>query len=97
MSEYVYFNEPGWEHSMGTPEGDSRNRGYCNIVKLANIRYAMIEAIRDPPQGFEDVIMRSFYLRKDIIMKELRSWIDEADIPCDYSGSQNHNISQPFQ
>jgi hypothetical protein len=43
MSEYVYFNEPGWEHSMGTPEGDKRNRGYCNIVKLANIRYAMIE------------------------------------------------------
>lgn len=43
MSEYVYYNEPGWESSMGTVEGEKHNRGYCNIVKLANIRYAMIE------------------------------------------------------
>lgn len=43
MSEYVYFNEPGWESSMGTPHGDMANRSYCNIVKLANIKYAMIE------------------------------------------------------
>lgn len=93
MSEYVYFNEPGWEHSMGTSEGDKRNRGYCNIVKLANIRYAMIEQIREPPVGFEDVIKKSFYLRRDLILKEVRGWIDEADLDTDYSGSQNHTIS----
>lgn len=97
MSEYVYFNEPGWEHSMGTPEGDQRNRGYCNVVKLANIRYAMIEAIREPAKGFEEVIHKSFYLRKDLILKEVKSWIDEADLPTDYSGTQNSHISGPFQ
>ena len=82
---------------MGTPEGDARNRGYCNIVKLANIRYAMIEAIREPSLGFEDVILKSFYLRKDLILKEVKSWIAEADLPTDYSGTQNSNISNPFQ
>lgn len=82
---------------MGTPEGDQRNRGYCNIVKLANIRYAMIEQMREPPAGFEEVIHKSFYLRKDNILKEVKSWIDEADLIADYQGSQNHNISNPFQ
>ena len=72
---------------MGTTEGDRKNRGYCNIVKLANIRYAMIEQIREPPVGMEDIINRSFYLRSDLIMKEVRSWIDEADLDADYSGS----------
>ena len=42
MSEYVMFNEPGWECEMNTPEGEKKNRGYCNLVKIANIKYAMI-------------------------------------------------------
>ena len=72
---------------MGTNEGDRKNRGYCNIVKLANIRYAMIEQIREPPMEMEDIVHRSFYLRSDLIMKEVNSWIDEADLDADYSGS----------
>lgn len=43
MSEYVYFNEPGYEGHAGTAEGEKLNRGYQNIVKIGNIRYAMIE------------------------------------------------------
>ena len=34
MSEYVMFNEPGWESQMGTPDGETKNRGYCNFVKI---------------------------------------------------------------
>ncbi|CAD8161015.1 unnamed protein product [Paramecium octaurelia] len=97
MSEYVYFNEPGWESSMGTVDGEKNNRGYCNIVKLANIRYAMIEQLQKPPAGFEEVIQKSFYLRKDVIIKEVQQWIDEADLPVNYHCTQNHNISAPFQ
>lgn len=37
------FNEPGWENQMGTPEGEKKNLGYCNLVRINNIRYAMIE------------------------------------------------------
>jgi len=43
MSEYVYFNEPGYEGTMGTEEGHKKNVGYSNIVKISNIRFAMIE------------------------------------------------------
>lgn len=42
MSEEVYFNEPGYESESGTEEGEKRNEGYSNIVRLCNIKYAMI-------------------------------------------------------
>lgn len=43
MSEYVYFNEPGHENEAGTAHGVELNTGYQNIVKIGNIRYAMID------------------------------------------------------
>ena len=43
MSEEVYFNEPGYEHEMGTPEGDRKNEAYANIVKYCNIKFAMLD------------------------------------------------------
>ncbi|CAD8208380.1 unnamed protein product [Paramecium pentaurelia] len=89
MSEYVMFNEPGWESQMGTPNGEQANRGYCNFIKIQNIRYAMIEQLQNPPKGFEEVIKKSFYLRKDLIMKEIEQWIEQANLPATYNQTQN--------
>lgn len=43
MSNEVYFNEPGWESEMGTDQGEKRNKGYQNLVKYHNIKFAMID------------------------------------------------------
>ncbi|KAL4441756.1 hypothetical protein ABPG74_008753 [Tetrahymena malaccensis] len=92
MSEYVYFNEPGYEGHAGTAEGDKLNRGYQNIVKIGNIRYAMIEQINNPPPEFKEVIMMSFFLKKDMILKECEKWLSQADQPAEYSGLvSSHN------
>jgi len=71
MSNEVYYNEPGYERHMGTPEGEKKNEGYKNIVKYCNIKYAMIDQIKNPPKGFEKVIKRNFYIKKDLILKEV--------------------------
>ncbi|CAD8204909.1 unnamed protein product [Paramecium pentaurelia] len=89
MWENVMFNEPGWESQMGTPNGEQANRGYCNFIKVQNIRYAMIEQLQKPPKGFEEVIQKSFYLRKDLIKKEIESWIEQANLPATYGQTQN--------
>ena len=52
MSEDIYFNEPGFEHEQGTPEGEKKNEAYANIVRYSNIKYAMLENIKNPPKGF---------------------------------------------
>jgi len=43
MSEDVYYNEPGYEKEKFTSTGKSYNLAYSNIVKYANIKYAMID------------------------------------------------------
>ena len=48
MSEDVFFNEPGFEGEAGTEEGEKKNEAYCNIVRYCNIKYAMIDQIKNP-------------------------------------------------
>jgi ubiquitin-activating enzyme E1 len=50
MSEEVYFNEPGYEGEAGTEEGEKKNEGYSNIVRLNNIKHAMIKPDQDAPR-----------------------------------------------
>ena len=78
MSNEVYFNEPGYEHEAETPEGEKKNEAYANIVRYCNIKYAMIENINNPPKGFERVIKKNYYLKKDVILKEVESWVGLA-------------------
>lgn len=52
MSEDIYYNEPGFEGEQGTEEGDKKNEAYANIVRLGNVRHAMVEQIKNPPKGF---------------------------------------------
>lgn len=78
MSDLVYFNEPSCEAEMGKPEGEARNEGYSNIVKYCNIKYAIIEQIKKPSKGFEEVIYRHFYLKKNQIIEEVKEWIQKS-------------------
>lgn len=93
MSEEVYFNEPGYEGEAGTEEGEKKNEGYSNIVRLCNIKYAMIGQIKTPSEGFEEVIRRHFYMKREVIMKEVGKWIKYAEVrPCYYGGLvSDHN------
>jgi hypothetical protein len=68
MSEEVYFNEPGFEHESGTPSGEKQNEGYMNIVRYGNVKWAMLEHLKNPPKGFETATKRHFYIKKAEIM-----------------------------
>jgi molybdopterin/thiamine biosynthesis adenylyltransferase/ubiquitin-protein ligase len=101
MSEEVYFNEPGFESEAGTVEGDRKDTAYSNIVRYCNIKFCMLGQLRNPPKGFEEVIRRHFYLKKDEIMKEIRSWIEQADKKeASYTGlvhDHNYNWCKIFK
>lgn len=58
----------------------------------------MIEMIKSPPRGYEEVVLRSFYLKKDMILKEVKGWINIADKPASYGGLVNsHNYELATQ
>ena len=43
MNEEVFFNEPGYEKEKNTAHGKKFYQAFSNIVKYANIKYAMID------------------------------------------------------
>jgi hypothetical protein len=38
----------------------------------------MIDNIKNPPKGFETIIKRHFYLKKEEILEECKKWIKYA-------------------
>ena len=42
MSDYVYFNEPGYEEEINNEEGWAKNEGYSNIVRVGTLNYSII-------------------------------------------------------
>jgi len=62
-------------------------------VRYGNIKFAMIDQIRDPPKGFESIVRRHFYLKKAEIMEEVNKWVEYADTKdATYTGLINdHN------
>ncbi|CAD5206748.1 unnamed protein product [Bursaphelenchus okinawaensis] len=73
-----YFNEPGFERSRGTATGDQANREYTANIRHQCVRWAMIEALRNPPKAFEDVIKRHFWIKRDEICAQINDWIKET-------------------
>jgi len=95
MSQEVYFNEPGFEGEQGTPDGEKRNEGYMNIVRYGNVKFAMLGQLKNPPKGFETVVKRHFYIKKEEILTDIHAWLKRADIePAMYTGLvSDHNYS----
>mmetsp|Transcript_41235 Transcript_41235/g.47493 ORF Transcript_41235/g.47493 Transcript_41235/m.47493 type:complete len:828 (+) Transcript_41235:1411-3894(+) len=101
MSEDIYFNEPGFEGEAGTPDGERKNEGYSNIIRYCSTKYAMLEQIKNPPPGFETIIRRHFFLKRDEIMKDLRKWVEDANVnEALYTGlvsDHNYNWANKFK
>ena len=73
-----YFNEPGYEGTMGTPEGDRTSRAYSENIRKETVRWAMVECLRTPPTGFEEVVRAHFRLRQASVLQQVTRWCEEA-------------------
>ena len=62
--EYPFFNEPGYESQIGTPEGDRNRRvadnGGYERLRVWTIQWAMVDQLKNPSKGFEDAIREHF-------------------------------------
>ena len=52
----------------------------CTQLHLGTLRYAMIEVLKSPPPGFEDVVVRHFRLLRRRIMATATQWVAEAGL-----------------
>jgi ubiquitin-protein ligase len=74
LVEQPYFNEPGYEKSMNTPDGKSKSNHYNYEKQPHTIKYAMTDMIKNPPKGFEEVVTNHFKIKKDEIINKTLIW-----------------------
>jgi hypothetical protein len=75
LDKAVAQREPGFE---GLTLQSDENVAYSNVVKYANLRWAMSDMIKRPPLGFESVVRKHFKLAKEEIMREISTWVNQA-------------------
>ena len=83
-SEFPYFNEPGAEAQFGSAEGElqkrvHRNGGYERL-RIATIDFAMVDMMKHPPKGFEEIIKVHFQLKREYILGVVNGWLEEAKL-----------------
>jgi len=75
-----YFNEgfghEGMRNSAAGKEGSIR---YNNTLRLATLRHAVIDHLKSPPRGFEEVTKRHFSMCRKRLLVQARSWMAEAE------------------
>lgn len=50
------------------------SRAYNENIKPETIRYAMVDMLRKPPPGFEEIIKTHFTLKKKEILQQMSKW-----------------------
>ena len=91
MDNNILQKEPGWsKYPANCPE----NLTYQQEVKYGNIKYAMIENIKNPPKGFEEVVRNHFKCKKQEILETTSKWTQEMkNIKKLGQSSQNPTIN----
>jgi baculoviral IAP repeat-containing protein 6 len=73
-----YFNEPGYQNSIGTAQGKSASSNYNNTIRLYTMKYAILEYLNNAPNNWKQVINNHFYYKKAEIISVCQKWTDEA-------------------
>lgn len=72
FSEEPWFNEPGRESQIGNATTNTYAQSYNKDIIDGTINYAIINQLKYPEEGFEDVIKEHFRLKKDNIIAYLK-------------------------
>jgi ubiquitin-protein ligase len=73
-----YFNEPGYERSMNTPEGKKHSSLYNENIRYETVRVAMIGMLKHKDKNYDVFIEQHFKLKKAEIIEVVDKWYNES-------------------
>jgi ubiquitin-protein ligase len=86
MDNNILEKEPGYD---GYEVHHPGNIAYCNIVKYLNMKFAVLEQLRNPPKEFAEVIVKHFTLKKEEVLRTLNAWaVDACEDTAVYGGDE---------
>jgi ubiquitin-protein ligase len=96
LVEQPYFNEPGYEKSMNTPNGQKNSNDYNEKIMQYTLEYAMINLLESTKKGkypeFDDVIYEYFAYHKHNIINTLNLWENKINFNKSYFKSQKEKF-----
>ncbi|XP_058773638.1 putative ubiquitin-conjugating enzyme E2 38 [Vicia villosa] len=81
LNSKPYFNEPEYEDSMGTPDGEMDAQEYNQSTFILSLR-TMTYTIRKPPKNFEDLVAGHFYSRAHDILASCKAYTGGVEVDC---------------
>lgn len=72
--EQPFFNEPGYEIMINKELGQKSSDEYNKKVQYDTLCWAMVDVLKNPPKGFEEVINNHFKMKKAHIMETVYNW-----------------------
>lgn len=97
LVEQPYFNEPGWERQMHTNEGKMKSFNYNDLIRLENLRWAIVDKFENPPKGFEELTINHFLMKKDEIISVVNMWVDESKKYKSQMSAQRDRLIKKYQ
>eukprot|EP00262_Sarcandra_glabra_P001181 TRINITY_DN111_c0_g1_i1.p1 TRINITY_DN111_c0_g1~~TRINITY_DN111_c0_g1_i1.p1 ORF type:complete len:508 (-),score=91.21 TRINITY_DN111_c0_g1_i1:280-1803(-) len=91
-----YFNEPGYESTAGTPQGEKKSAAYNEEAFLLSCK-TMLYTLRRPPKHFEDFVMGHFRQRAHAILSACKAYMGGTQVGClPGEGVQNVDEGEVF-
>eukprot|EP00803_Ostreobium_quekettii_P001409 evm.model.scf_992.6 EVM.evm.TU.scf_992.6 scf_992:30174-39528(+) len=78
LVEDPYFNEPMVDTMRNMSEGVAASTNYNAEIQLNTIRWAMIDQLKMPRPGFEEVVRLHFGLMRHRVMRQCVQWMRQA-------------------
>ena len=88
FTEYPWFNEPGRERDISDAKKNYRSNEYNEELRAGTIKYAIMNQIKYPEDGFESVIKSHFKVKKNEIieyMKKQKVAVSTIDTFAEYA------------
>jgi baculoviral IAP repeat-containing protein 6 len=70
-----YFNEPGFQNTKGTAQGDVSSNAYNTNIRYYTLKHAVREMIESPPAEFATACTEHFKALWSCLREEYATWI----------------------
>ncbi|GAM29055.1 hypothetical protein SAMD00019534_122310 [Acytostelium subglobosum LB1] len=73
-----FFNEPGYESQIGSPQGKQSSLNYNQNIRIATIEWAMTDMMKKAPAHWKDIVRAHFWFQRQKIKVQCEKWLEEC-------------------
>ncbi|GJZ45983.1 ubiquitin-conjugating enzyme 25 [Tanacetum coccineum] len=87
LNEKPYFNEPGYEQTRGSNNGDNKSSQYNEYTIIYSLK-TMVYTMKKPHKHFEDLAIGYFHYHARDILKTCKAYIKGLKVGCDIDSGE---------